>query len=180
MSDDYVFFWDGPFSQWHPSVFELDGIEYNCAEQYMMAEKARLFEDHETLEEILEAEDPDTQKKLGRLVSNFDKDYWEEDLENGYPRCWNIVWRGNMAKFSQNPDLLKELLATGDAMLVEASPYDRIWGVGLKASDPRIKNPENWQGSNWLGEVLTVVKSFLKASGEPYTDSLKDKRVLGE
>lgn len=175
----YTFFWNGPFSQWEPSYFELDGIEYNCAEQFMMAEKARLFGDEETLEEIMDAADPDTQKKLGRLVSGFDKDVWEEDEVNGFPRCWNIVWRGNMAKFSQNTHLLEELLNTGESVLVEASPYDCIWGVGLRATDPRIHNPENWRGTNWLGEVLTVVRAFLRNDPRPYL-SADDPRIPGE
>lgn len=178
MNDQYVFFWDGPFSQWDSSNFELDGIEYNCAEQYMMAEKARLFGDDETLEQIMEADDPDTQKKLGRLVNGFDEDVWQEDEDNGYPRCWNIVWRGNMAKFSQNRHLLQELLATDEKILVEASPYDLIWGVGLRAEDPRINNPENWRGTNWLGEVLTIVRSFLRNEVKPYLSS-DDARMAG-
>jgi hypothetical protein len=175
---DYTFFWDGPFSQWDPSDFELDGMEYNCAEQLMMAEKARLFGDDETLDQIMDSDDPSVQKKLGRLVQDFDQDTWEEDEDNGYPRCWNIVWRGNMAKFSQNPHLLQELLATGDSLLVEASPYDTIWGIGMRESDPGIQNPENWRGTNWLGEVLTVVRAFLKIDPHPYVSS-QDSRVPG-
>ena len=175
---DFVFFWDGPFSQWEPSTFEIDGVEYNCAEQYMMAEKARLFNDQEALDEIMESDDPRHQKALGRLVKNFDEAIWQEDDDNGYPRCWNIVWRGNMAKFSQNQHLLEDLFKTGDAALVEASPFDCIWGVGLRASDPRIKNPDNWRGSNWLGEVLTVVRGFLKANSTPYESTL-DARFPG-
>lgn len=143
-----------------------------------MAEKARLFGDEDTLDEIMDAEDPATQKKLGRLVADFDEDTWQEEEDNGYPRCWNIVWRGNMAKFSQNPHLLADLIATGDTLLVEASPYDLIWGVGLRASDPRIQNPENWRGTNWLGEVVTIVRSFLKNDPTPYL-STQDPRLPG-
>ena len=79
MSEELVLFWNGPYSQWHDSFFELDGVEYSCAEQYMMAEKARVFEDENMLEDIMDAEDPATQKKLGRLVEDFDKDVWEDD-----------------------------------------------------------------------------------------------------
>lgn len=178
MSENYTFFWDGPFSQWESSDFELDGVEYNCAEQYMMAEKARLFGDEETLEQIMDSDDPATQKKLGRLVQDFDQGIWEEDEDNGYPRCWNIVWRGNMAKFSQNPHLLQELLATKDTVLVECSPTDCIWGIGLRESDPGVENPANWRGTNWLGEVLTVVRGFLRSDSRPYTDS-QDPRLPG-
>lgn len=160
--EEFTFFWDGPFSQWEPSHFLLDEVEYSCAEQYMMAEKARLFGDDQALEQILEAEDPRTQKRLGRLVEGFDADEWEQDQDNGRPYCWNVVWRGTMAKFSQNPHLLEDLLATGGTTLVEASPHDRIWGIGLRAGDPRAGSREGWLGRNWLGEVLTDACSHLR------------------
>lgn len=161
--EHFTFFWDGPFSQWEPACFTLDGIEYNCAEQYMMAEKARLFGDDDTLEQILEAEDPATQKALGRVVDGFDPDVWEEEEDNGMPRCWNIVWRGNMAKFSQNPHLLRELLETEGTSLAEASPEDAIWGIGLAADDPAATDRASWPGLNWLGEVLDDVRACLAA-----------------
>ena len=178
MFEEFTFFWNGPFSQWHASPFTLDGIEYSCAEQYMMAEKARLFEDDEMLESIMDTEDPRLHKKYGRLVEGFDVDVWQEDEPNGRPRCWNIVWRGNMAKFSQQPHLLNELKATKGTTLVEASPYDRIWGIGLRENDPRARNRENWGGQNWLGEVLCSVRSFLLANPAPYTAS-SDERQPG-
>lgn len=171
-------FWDGPFSQWTPSSFIIDDVEYNCAEQYMMAQKAIIFGDLDIYDQIMESDDAATQKKLGRIVENFDKDIWEEDEENGYPRCWNIVWRANMAKFSQNPHFLQDLLNTGNKLLVEASPYDTIWGVGMGAENPRILNPENWNGTNWLGEVLTNVRSFLRADPTIY-NSVSDSRMAG-
>lgn len=174
--ETFTLFWDGPFSQWEPSIFTIDNVEYNCAEQYMMACKAEIFEDEASLEEILEAEDPRTQKALGRQVEDFDGDYWEEDEDNGRPRCWNIVWRGNMAKFSQNKHLLDALLATKDTCLAEASPYDRIWGIGLRANDRRAQNRENWQGRNWLGEVLNSVRSFLENDSSTYSSS-DDPRI---
>ena len=163
MSDEKLtLFWNGPFSQWHSSYFTVDDVVYSCAEQFMMAEKARLFGDEETLKMIMDTEDPGTQKKLGRVVQDFDKDVWQEDEENGRPKCWNIVFKGNMAKFSQNEHLLQQLLDTDGTTLVEASPYDRVWGVGLKASNPLIQNRENWYGRTWLGEVLTEVRETLK------------------
>ena len=176
--EQFTLFWDGPFSQWTPSVFVIDDVEYSCAEQYMMAEKARLFEDDDILEEIMEAEDPGVQKALGRQVSNFDADIWAEDEDNGRPRCWNIVWRGNMAKFSQNPHLLKRLLKTEGTTLAEASPYDRIWGIGLGSSDSRAKDRENWNGKNWLGEVVTTVRSFLIADSSQYVSSNDERHPL--
>lgn len=175
--EQFTLFWNGPFSQWEPSIFVMDGVEYNCCEQYMMAEKARLFGDEGTLDEILEAEDPGRQKALGRQVSNFDIDIWQEEEDNGQPHCWNIVWRGNMAKFSQNPHLLKRLLKTKGTTLVEASPYDLIWGIGLKASDSRAHNRENWPGKNWLGEVVTAVREFLAADPSKYDSSSDDQQA---
>lgn len=164
MSDEtFTLFWNGPFSQWEPSPFELDGVDYNCAEQFMMAEKARRFGDDATLELILEAEEPRTQKKLGRAVEDFDVDEWEEDQANGFPFCWNVVWRGSMAKFSQNPHLLRDLLGTRGTTLVEASPHDRIWGIGLRESDPGARDRSFWRGRNWLGEALTNAREHLSA-----------------
>ncbi|MEL6349723.1 MAG: NADAR family protein [Myxococcota bacterium] len=158
---DYHFFWNGPLSQWHWSPFELDGIEYSCAEQYMMAEKARLFGDDDTLAMIMQAEEPSVQKRLGRVVDGFDRDIWEEEEDNGMPRCWNIVHRGNLAKFTQNPELAQILRETAPAYIVEASPEDCIWGVGLAEDDPAIQDSSNWRGTNWLGEVLTDVRELL-------------------
>lgn len=176
--EELTLFWDGPFSQWTTSIFVVNGVEYNCAEQYMMAEKAVLFEDENSLVAIMEAEDPKTQKALGREVENFDVDVWQEDEDNGRPRCWNIVWRGNMAKFTQNPHLLSDLLATKGTVLVEASPYDCIWGIGWRATDPAAHSRETWRGLNWLGEVLTSVRSFLEVNNQIY-DSSDDERCAG-
>jgi ribA/ribD-fused uncharacterized protein len=168
----FTFFWYGPFSQWEPSRFSLDGVEYSCAEQFMMAEKARGFGDDEVLAQILKAEDPATHKRLGREVRGFSVDDWQEEQANGRPLCWNLVWRGNMAKFSQNEHLLQDLLATAGATLVEASPHDRIWGVGLAEDDPRIQSREGWLGRNWLGEVLTAARAQLVANpGVSFTSS---------
>lgn len=162
--EEFTFFWDGPFSQWHACYFVIDKIEYNCAEQFMMAEKARLFEDEETLEMIMETDVPATQKALGRQVDGFRKDVWEDDeTDNGRPHCWNVVFRGNMEKFGQNSYLLQELLNTSGTTIVEASPEDRIWGIGLGENDPGARSRHSWQGLNWLGEVLTEVREHLRA-----------------
>lgn len=163
--ETFTFFWDGPFSQWEPSWFEVDGVEYNCAEQYMMAEKARLFGDEDTLEKIMDTESPAMQKRLGRLVDGFDEDVWLEEEENGEPRCWNIVRRGNLAKFSQNPHLLDLLLQTVGTSLVEASPDDLRWGIGLSEAEAVGTDRASWPGDNWLGEVLGDVREALGARG---------------
>jgi len=147
-------FYNGPFSQWHMKQMTIDGVDYNCCEQYMMAEKARLFDDDDTLAKILAAKTPREQKALGRKVKGFtDKTWKKHRLE--------IVTKANRAKFTQNEDLKKKLLDTGDAILCEASPKDRIWGIGLKKHDPKAKDKKQWKGLNLLGEALMAVRDEL-------------------
>ena len=156
-SADYVFFWKPPavFSQWTASAFAVDGVRYVTAEQFMMAEKARLFGDEATRGKILATANPRDQKRLGRQVQGFDGAVWQtQRLE--------IVVAGNVAKFSQNPPMLETLLATGDKTLVEASPFDRIWGIGLRADDARIYDPTQWRGENLLGQALVEVRQRLR------------------
>jgi ribA/ribD-fused uncharacterized protein len=147
-------FLNGPFSQWHKKKFTVNEIEYNCCEQYMMAGKARLFKDDESLQKILNSVEPREQKKLGRKVKNFNENAWKKDR-------YDIVLTCNMAKFSQNDKLLKKLLDTNDAILCEANPKDKIWGIGLKATDPKVNDPKSWKGTNLLGEVLMEVRDEL-------------------
>lgn len=154
MENKFVFFWDGPFSQWHRSYFNVEGIVYNCAEQYMMAMKAAFFEDYETLTAIMESMNPRDQKALGRQVRNFDADRW-----NAVSR--NFVFKANMAKFSDEK-LKKVLLDTENKEIVEASPYDKIWGIGMSEDDPDRFNKSKWRGTNWLGEVLMQVRTELR------------------
>lgn len=150
--DKFTFFWNGPFSQWYRSLFTIDGITYNCAEQYMMHQKALMMGDTESAKEIMNAGyDPRTHKALGRKVRPFDAKLWNE-------KCKEVVYKGSYAKFTQNRDLWEELKATAGTTLVEASPYDKIWGIGLYEDDPRAKKRETWLGTNWLGEVLTQVR----------------------
>jgi len=151
MNEQFTFFWSGPFTQWHRSPFEIDGIWYNCAEQYMMAEKARMFGDTEMESRIMTAIEPADQKRYGRQVKGFDLKKWNATARE-------IVYRGSYAKYTQNPKLKENLLKTAGTTLVEASPHDKIWGIGLHKTDHRCKNRETWQGSNWLGEVLTKVR----------------------
>nr|WP_229487923.1 NADAR family protein [Pseudoduganella lutea] len=142
------------FSQWFEAAFTLDGIRYASAEQYMMAEKARLFNDDAVLGRILEASAPDAVKALGREIGNFNEEVWRSHR-------WEIVVRANQAKFSQNPALQAFLVQTGDQVLVEASPVDRIWGIGLAADDARARQPAAWNGLNLLGFALMEVRSRL-------------------
>ena len=156
-TSDFVFFWQTPavFCQWTPSTFVIDGVSYSCAEQYMMAEKARLFGDEQVLEEILAADSPRDHKRLGRKVAGYADEVWRAHRVE-------IVVRGNVAKFEQNPTMLAALLATGDKTLVEASPLDRIWGIGLAAQDKAAQDPSAWRGLNLLGEALMRVRAQLR------------------
>ena len=157
MPKTYTFFYAtaSPFSQFHPCEFEENGIKFTAAEQYMMYQKAILFNDHEIAQQILVATRPMEMKKLGRSVSGFIESVWVENREK-------IVTQGSYLKFTQNEHLQRDLLATGTSFLVEASPSDRIWGVGLKESNPLIQNEANWRGLNLLGKILTEVRERIK------------------
>lgn len=147
---------NGCFSQWWPSTFIVDGIRYNCAEQYMMAEKARAFPGNEELINLIMKEtDPRKHKQYGRQVKNYDDKVWSSIRKS-------VVLKGNIAKFSQNKELKHYLLNTGNTILVEASPYDAIWGIKMKKDDFGIENPNNWKGTNLLGFVLMEVRDILK------------------
>lgn len=160
----YVFFWSDQkpesgisktcFSQWYESEFELDGIKYQTAEHFMMAEKARLFGDSEIEARVIQAFGPAEAKRLGRAVRNFDEDIWKE-------KRFEIVVRANMAKFGQCPELQQFLLNTEDCVLVEASAVDNIWGIGLIEDDPRAENPNSWRGINLLGFALMETRNRL-------------------
>lgn len=163
---EFIFFWGHTknkkgkitkacFSQWYLSDFIVNEVLYNCAEKYMMAEKARLFKDYETLEQILNANDQPEIKALGRKIRNFEKELWNKEK-------YNIVKKGNLAKFSQSEELKKFLLGTEEKIIVEASPYDCIWGVGLSDSEECINNPKEWKGENLLGFALMEVRDLLK------------------
>ena len=143
------------FSQWFEIGFDIDGVHYPTAEHYMMAEKARLFADRPTLQKILAVQHPRAAKELGREVRGFQPALWDAQR-------FDIVVRGNLAKFSQNNSLREFLVHTGDRILVEASPVDRIWGTGLAVDSPNAENPDQWPGLNLLGFALMVVRSQLR------------------
>lgn len=143
------------FSQWWPSDFWFWGDSYCNMEQCMMAGKARCFQDFDTLKEILAAEDPQKIKRLGRKVASFDEKVWNEVK-------YSLILNGNYAKFTQNEELRQFLLSTGDSVLVEASPYDIIWGIGLEAEHPDAQNPEKWRGQNLLGFALMEVRDEIR------------------
>ncbi|MBO0937330.1 NADAR family protein [Fibrella sp. HMF5335] len=146
----------GCLSQWWPSAFIVDGTTYASAEHWMMAEKARLFNDEETRAKILTSKTPGEAKKLGREVRNFVPETWQKT-------CFDLVVVGNYHKFSQHPAEQTYLLQTGNRVLVEASPVDLIWGIGLTQDDPAALDPTRWQGTNLLGFALMVVRDRLRA-----------------
>lgn len=155
MNNKFTFFWHGPFSQWHKSDFIIYNIKYSCMEQYMMATKARIFNDKDTYDKIMNSTSPKEIKALGREVKNFDEKIWKKYR-------FEVVYRGNLAKFLQNSELEKLLLDTGDTLLVEASPYDKIWGIGLSEESIEIYDMNNWPGLNLLGRALTSVRDYIK------------------
>ncbi|MFC4310294.1 NADAR family protein [Steroidobacter flavus] len=142
------------FSQWYEAAFTVDGQRYPTAEHFMMAEKAALFGDQATRAKVLRASNPGAAKALGRQVRGFDETVWME-------KRFDIVVRANEAKFSQNLELRQFLKNTGSRVLVEASPVDRIWGIGLAQDDERAKNPNSWLGLNLLGFALMRVRDGL-------------------
>ena len=154
----FIFFWgekpnpkgvtETCLSQWYNVAFEVDGVKFHTAEQYMMAQKAILFNDKEVYEEIMAADNPREYKKLGRKIRNFDPAVWDS-------KKFEVV--------VENEDLKQYLLSTGSSFLVEASPYDKIWGIGLYPSQAAKGSVEDWKGQNLLGAALMEVRDWLKA-----------------
>lgn len=146
----------GPWvlSQWWPAPFEVDGQTYRHAEAFMMAEKARLFGDEETRRIVLLADHPGEAKKFGRSVRGFDENIWATAR-------YDIVLRASLAKFEQNEALGRYLRSTSPAVIVEASPHDRIWGIGLSAGEEGAHTPSQWRGLNLLGFALTHTRKLL-------------------
>jgi ribA/ribD-fused uncharacterized protein len=169
---DYLFFWGHTprknqgigvccFSQWYPSPFEVNGKTYFTAEHWMMAEKARLFNDLETENKIIQNEKAALVKDLGRQIQNFVEETWVQHR-------YEIVRKGNYYKFIQNPDLKDFLLSTKDKTIVEASPLDTIWGIGLAKDSPSIVDPNTWKGLNLLGFALMEVRDDLRNMEEVF------------
>lgn len=163
--DDFIFFWghtpakDGKItetclSQWWSCNFYENGILFCCAEQYMMYKKALLFNDFEYAQKIVQCKDAKKIKEYGRLVRNFDEKIWDDNKQS-------IVMQGNLLKFSQNLELKDFLLSTESKILVEASPYDKIWGIGMKKGTNSILTPQNWKGENLLGYIIMEIRDRL-------------------
>jgi len=147
-------FWGGFLSQWLVSSFVIDGVNFPTAEHYMMAEKAKTFGDTLAYEKIMNTEHPRSAKEIGRSVQSYDDSIWAEVR-------YAVVVAGNIAKFTQNNHLRKSLLDTGRKTLVEASPVDTVWGIGLHEDNPKATNPLHWKGSNLLGFALMDVRDKL-------------------
>jgi len=155
----HTFFWKtgSPFSNWHKSNYTFQDQMFTCSEQGMMWEKARLFGDDNAARAILAARLPSQMKRLGRMVRGFKQHVWENNREN-------LVYRHLYCKFTQNQHLLDSLMNTGDTLLVEASPKDDIWGIGLgeKEAKDYLLNGKTFPGQNLLGKLLTRLRDELK------------------
>lgn len=161
----YIFFWGhnpkkkglidkSCLSQWYPADFNVNGLIYNSAEQWMMAKKAELFNDTDSLEQILNCKSAADAKKIGREIKGFMEEIWIKER-------FEIIVTGNFHKFNQNRELCDFLISTKDKILVEASPLDCIWGIGLASDDKRVENPLEWKGENLLGFALMSVREKL-------------------
>jgi len=154
ITDTHVFFYGSIFSQWGDAPFrDREGNNFFTAEHFMMYHKAKCFDDKEMMEKILKERSPKAVKAFGRQVKNFNKEKWEKI-------AMPVVILGNYLKFN-NDKLRPQILEHKDRFFVEASPYDRIWGIGLAVNDDKIFDRRNWRGTNWLGESLDVAKSLI-------------------
>lgn len=153
-------------SQWFPSEFTHESVTYKTAEHFMMYHKAIRFGDLESAEKIISSKTPKEAKALGRKVKGFDQKEWEEYR-------YNVVRMASFLKFSKNEKLRRFLLGTGDALLVEASPYDRIWGIGLSINDPSCNDIAKWRGSNLLGFALVDARNRIRINEKSIIASLE-------
>ena len=159
-SSNYVFFWGhsknnryGCLSNWYPASFVKDAVSFSNTDQYMMYRKALLMGDDGIVNKILVECDPKRVKSLGRKVKNWNEELWIQHREQ-------IMYDGCLAKFQANSDMKAVLLSTGEKQLVEASPFDSIWGIGMRAKSNGVEDPENWKGLNLLGKTLDKVKVY--------------------
>jgi ribA/ribD-fused uncharacterized protein len=154
-TETHIFFWGGIFSQWYSCDFvDSHDVKYTSTEQYMMAKKALAHGDYKAVQEVMDCDDPREQKAIGRKITNYSDEIWS-------PKRYQVVVDGNFYKFSQNPKLKELLLSTGNKIIVEASPYDKIWGIGLATYDDKVLDESKWDGENLLGKAIMKVRSLL-------------------
>jgi ribA/ribD-fused uncharacterized protein len=163
ITDKYVFFWNDLCSNFEFVDIEHKGNVFPTTEHAFMWEKAMFFGDKQIANELLTCKLPGLAKNLGRQVKNFDAGKWDEV-------CYEAMLVVNRIKWNQ-PKYKKFLLETEERILVEASPYDRIWGIGMKANEEGIEDEANWKGHNLLGKVLMDVRKEIQE---------KDKKDLVE
>ena len=160
-TDNGIYFWGGILSNWAKTPFlarvlpEGQDLRFNTSEQYMMRIKAQLFNDISTAKLIMETSNPKEQKRLGRAIVGYSDEKWN-------PVARDLSYIGVYQKFMQNSEIQKALLESGDKVLVEASPVDKKWGVGLEHLDPRILDKSKWLGTNWLGQILMKVRDDIR------------------
>lgn len=156
ITDKFVFFWgnNSTFSNWYPEYFQHNGVWYNCSEQYMMQQKALLFKDYESAAKIMTESSPKEQKALGRKIADFNKETWIRE-------CIDIMVPGLVSKFMQSPIANKEILLSGNRIIVEASPVDEIWGIGMGQDNPDVEDQSKWNGLNLLGVCLMKTRDII-------------------
>jgi len=162
MDNKYVLFYRGPFSNFYKAPFKAvcdydnhgEELLFQTNEQWMMYNKARLFKDEKCANVILKLESPVACKLWGRKVKGFDQNEWDK-------ACEDIVTKGLICKFQQNPDLKTLLLSTGTKTLAEANPNSYIWGIGISIANARTVDPNLWKGQNKLGKCLMRARDFL-------------------
>lgn len=166
-----ILFWNSCYSQWFPSEFrDCNGLKFFNAEQFMMYHKAKLFNDSEIMEKIIKETNPRAIKEYGRQVKNYIDDIWVDAREE-------VVILGNYYKFTQNDRILKELMSSIGKELVEASPVDRIWGIGLSEHDEKCLDKSKWRGLNLLGNCLMKVREVLNSLNMEFIKVLEMKYI---
>ena len=161
ITDTHIYFWGGIFSQWYPCDFTEGELKFTSSEQYMMYHKAKAFEDYGSMYLIMDTQDPREQKAIGRAIKGYSDEVWS-------PIRYAKVLQGNYLKFSQNPELAQLLMSTGNKQIVEASAYDKIWGIGLAPQDDRVLDPAQWDGLNLLGQVVMETRDRLRFENKQF------------
>lgn len=160
VTDKYVLFWGTIFSNFaHTPYISFDGIKFSCTEQEFMYRKAKLFNDEEIANKILKTSDPKVIKFLGRKVKNFDNVIWDNIR-------YDVMYSACYSKFTQNEKAKKELLSYPNKEFVEASPFDRIWGIGLGEYDYRANDSNQWKGKNLLGKIITQIRDEIMSESK--------------